>query len=122
MYDQGDDAGLLRRQRTFLDEIERSIREANREILHERIPELDRASFVTLAHQVALLRASYLQSALSAKDQPDPVAAVRELRGHREAYEEACAAFEALQRAIKRGYVDIGLAPECAPPLVSVAR
>ncbi|HUE97145.1 MAG TPA: hypothetical protein VMN39_10820 [Longimicrobiaceae bacterium] len=103
-----DDAALLRRQRQFLEEVERKIAEANREILQEHIPELNQARFVSLAKQVARLRAAYLQAALGAQDETDPETFVRELRSRREAYDEARDAFEALQRAIQRGYVDIG--------------
>ena len=104
-----DDAALLRRQRQFLEEVERKIAEANREILHERIPELDKSSFVALAKQVARLRATYLQAALTAATAAETTEDfVSELRSKREAYDEAREAFDALQRAIQRGYVDIG--------------
>lgn len=103
-----DDAALLRRQRQFLEEVERKIAEANREILHERIPELNKDSFVDLAKHVARLRATYLQVALEGKEGEDANEFVQELRRRREAYDEARDAFEALQRAIQRGYVDIG--------------
>lgn len=107
--DHSDDAALLRRQRQFVDEVERSIRIANREIIHERIPQLDQQSFVELAQQVARLRASYLECALAGMRQDGTAVPVGELRQHREAYEEATHAFDALQRAIQRGYVEIGL-------------
>jgi hypothetical protein len=109
MDDQTDDTALLRRQRTFIDEIERSIRAANREILHQRIPQLDQQSFVKMAHHVARLRASYLEAALASESDPSTASWVTLLREQREAYEEAREAFDALQRAIERGYVDIGL-------------
>lgn len=109
MHQHTDDTALLRRQRTFVDEIERSIRAANREILHERIPELGQQSFVRMAHHVAHLRASYLEAALATEGDPGAAGWAKRLREHREAYEEAREAFEALQRAIERGYVDIGL-------------
>lgn len=110
-----DDGELLRRQRHFLEQVERKIATANREILHGEIPQLDQASFVRLAEQVARLRAAYLRSALggiegNSLDGP----AVEELRHRREAYDEARHAFEALQRAIERGYVDIGMAEKVA--------
>jgi len=107
-----EDTGLLRKQRQFLEQIERGIAEANREIIHERIPELDSQAFVSLALQVARLRARYLEAALERHDDEDGESAAawsRTLRERREAYEEAVGAFEALQRAIQRGYVDIGL-------------
>ena len=112
MFEDRDDAALARRQLQFLHEIEKSIRGANLEILHARIPELNKESIVQLAVVVAQLRASYLQGALqlarsdaAAEDWAEQVAT---LRLHREAYEEARDAFEALQRAIERGYVDVG--------------
>ena len=108
-----DDGELLRRQRHFLEQVERKIATVNREILHAQIPELDQASFVRLAEQVARLRAAYLQTALGvAKNGESEAAVVEELRRRREAYDEARLAFEALQRAIERGYVDIGKAAE----------
>lgn len=113
-YENGDDAALLRRQRLFLEEIERSVRESNRELIHDRIPVLDREGFVHFARVVARLRAAYLEAAFLASEHEDLAQSqpgwVERLRGHREAYEEARLAFEALQRSIERGYVDIGAA------------
>lgn len=111
-FDTTADAALLRKQRHFLEQIERSIRAANRGIIHERIPELGQEGFSEFAQRVARLRASYLQAALEAgsrmeDDEHSPW--VEALRRHREAYEEARDAFEALQHAIERGYVDMGL-------------
>ena len=114
MIDHSEDAGLLRRQRRFLEEIERSIREANRHILRERLPQLDQNRFVALADEVAQLRASYLQAALAGNRVADSGDGLRTLRGHREAYDEARHAFEALQRAIERGYIEIALRAETA--------
>lgn len=107
-----DDAALMRKQRQFLDQIERSIREANRRIIHDRISELDQEGFVRFAHHVARLRAAYLQAALEVgldAGEDEPASWIVSLRRRREAYEEARDAFEALQRAIERGYVDMGL-------------
>lgn len=114
MINLSDDAALLRRQRQFLHELERSVREANRAIIHARIPELDQQRFVELAERVAQLRASYLECALAGMAGGEPSVPVAELRQHREAYEEATHAFDALQRAIERGYVEIGFAAEAA--------
>src|SRR5690554_6113787 len=111
MHGHDDDAALLRRQRQFLHEVEQSIREANREIIHGQIPELNKERFVQFALVVARLRASYLQAALdlshSEGESEGSAVAGETLRDHRCAYEEARDAFEALQRAIERGYVDI---------------
>ncbi|MEX2571808.1 MAG: hypothetical protein WD737_10970 [Gemmatimonadota bacterium] len=107
-----DDRELLLRQRKFLHDIEQGIRQANQEIIHERIPELTRERFVEFALVVARLRASYLQASLEVSrgvpDLSEPAALCSALKPHRVAYEEARDAFEALQRAIERGYVDIG--------------
>ena len=112
MQENDDDAVLLRRQRQFLHEIEQSIRESNREIIHGQIPELTKERFVEFALVVARLRASYLQASLGlARGGPEAAqgeGVIAALRQHRVAYDEAREAFEALQRAIERGYVDIG--------------
>jgi hypothetical protein len=116
------DAVLLRRQRQFLHEVEQGIRECNRDIIHGRIPELNKQSFTRFAAVVARLRAAYLEAALGVSREADAGEAlaesVRSLRDRREAYEEARDAFEALQRAIERGYVDIAGAGE--PPVALV--
>lgn len=118
MHDH-DDAALLRRQNQFLHEIEQGIRQANREIIHGRIPELDRARFLEFALLVARLRAGYLAAALGIESDPGEGEAALDsfalLRRKRQAYEEAREAFDALERAIQRGYVDI--AATRPPPL-----
>ena len=108
-----DDTVSLVNQKRFLDELEQGIRLANREVIHKLIPELNQESFFTFAVTVAKLRASYLEAALRlarASDQP-PAAMVGELKTKREVFDEARLAFEALQRAIDRGYVDIKASP-----------
>lgn len=111
MQELQEDAILLRRQRQLLHEVEQGIREANRDIIHGQIPELNRESFVRFALVVARLRASYLQAALQLSEGPaeldDAPVWLAGLRERRQAYEEARDAFDALQRAIERGYVDI---------------
>jgi len=97
MFDE--ETSRIRKQQKFLQEVERAIAEANRRIIHDRIARLDRARFVALASRVAELRAAYLGAALAGD--------FGRLRDHREAFEEAKAAFAALERAIERGYVDI---------------
>lgn len=117
-FDMTADAALLRKQRQFLEQIERSIREANRGIIHDRIPEIGQEGFAGFARRVARLRAGYLQAALeagAAMEEDDQAPWVESLRRHREAYEEARDAFEALQHAIERGYVDMGLEPAPLP-------
>ncbi len=109
--ESSDDVALLRRQQKFLHEVEQSIRAANREIIHGRIPELNRASFARFADLVARLRAEYLHAAFEVSRAEghgaESSSQFSRLKEHREAFEEARMAFEALQRAIERGYVDI---------------
>jgi hypothetical protein len=106
-----DDTAQLRKQQRFLHEVEVAIREANRKLIHERIPDLDRQRFVTFATFVAQLRAEYLAAALSMQstlDAAEREKAVASLRMHRRAFNEARDAFAALERAVERGYLDIG--------------
>jgi hypothetical protein len=111
MHDHEDDSAMLRRQRRFLHDIERHIREVNRELIHTQIPEVTQERFTDFARMVAHLRAEYLSAALhlvneqgSGQVRPAHLAA---LRHHRKAFEEARGAFEALQRALERGYLDL---------------
>ena len=85
---------------------------ANREIIHPLLPDITRDSVLPLALSVARLRGRYLQAAfgIAAKDHGDAPdnQEIDELRRHREMYEEARQAFDALMHAIERGYVDLG--------------
>jgi len=95
----------------FLNEIEQGITIANREIIHSRIPLLDKNTVLAFAVAIARLRAHYLDVAFKAagKDNGEPLTAaqVLELRTSREAYEEAKTAFESLRYALEQGYVDL---------------
>ena len=104
-----EESQLIRRQQKFLQEVEDSIREANRAIIGARIPNLNRQSFVAFATFVAHLRADYLAAALEFQNGEgnDGAAALKALRGQRKAFEETRDAFAALERAIERGYVDM---------------
>jgi hypothetical protein len=104
MFDE--ESTRIRRQQKFLQDVEHAISDANREIIHSRIPPLDRASFVAFATRVAELRADYLGAALAVA-KGDAGGDFIALRDRRERYEEAKAAFAALERSIERGYVDI---------------
>jgi len=108
MFDE--ESTQLRRQKRFLQEVENAIRDANRRILHERIPALDRERFVAFASFVAELRAEYLHAGMALVAGQEGLS-LQGLRQRREAYEEGKAAFAALERAIERGYVDIADAP-----------
>ncbi len=103
--------GMAMQQR-FLLEVEQVIREANRRVIHERIPPITSENLLPFAILVARLRARYLEAAFkfAEKDSGDPIdeSEVAEMRLQRQAYEEARDAFEALTHAIERGYVEIG--------------
>ncbi len=100
-------------QRRFLDEVENGIRMVNREIIHESIPHIDQDRFLKFAVMVSRLRASYLAAAFELVDSgahiPDD-GIVADLKAKREKYDESVAAFDALRRAIERGYVDVSKA------------
>ncbi|WP_439577729.1 hypothetical protein [Elioraea sp.] len=104
------DPGWYRAQKRLLDEVEHGVREANRAVIGQRVPELTRDSFLRLATVVARLRAEYLAAALLlGKETRGAVTGeeVSRLSTLRSAYDEARMAFEALERAVSRGYVDI---------------
>ena len=94
----------------FVEQLEMAVALANREVIHRQIPNLSPDTFQQLAVMVARFRANYLAAAIRLSDAHDPPDATRlaELKRMRELFDEGCAAFEALQRAIERGYVDIG--------------
>ncbi len=99
-----------REELRFLNELEQGVRLANQEIIHERIPGLDKHTILALAVSVARLRASYLEAALkigSVGDGEPDKALVGELRSRREAFEETRIAYDALHRAIEVGYIDV---------------
>ncbi|GAB4362571.1 MAG: hypothetical protein Kow00114_17910 [Kiloniellaceae bacterium] len=93
----------------FLNELDLGIRAANQEIIHKRIPDLDRDKALIFATMVARLRADYLDAAFkhcTPGEQPDPKV-IQDLRNKRLIYEEAKEAFQALRHAIEVGYIDI---------------
>jgi hypothetical protein len=93
----------------FLNELDLGIRAANQEIIHARIPDLDREKAFVFATVVARLRADYLDAAfrLCSPDAQSGAQEMAELRSKRETYEEARDAFNALCHAIERGYIDV---------------
>ncbi len=100
----------------FVEGLAEEIREINRSTVSQHIPELDREKVLKLAASVAELRARYLESALlrlhlQDGQAPDD-ARVREVSERRHMYEEAVHAFDALTRAIARGYVDMPELPQ----------
>lgn len=106
-----DEYKKMMQQKRFLNDIEQGVRIANREIIHKRIPSLDKNTVLSFAVAIARLRARYLEVAFRAassdKGEALEASEVAELRTHREAYEEAKMAFEALRYSIESGYVDI---------------
>lgn len=99
-----------KRQR-FLLEIEQAVRETNQTIIHERIPKLTQEHVLPLAATVARARARYLEAAFRVSEMETAgqfdSQSLKDLRQNRETYEETRIAFDALTRAIERGYVDI---------------
>ena len=82
----------------------------NREIIHEKIPEITKDSFLKFAVMTSRVRADYLESVFNLVEAGPAMpegSAFTDLKRKREQYEEAVEAFEALKRAIERGYVDI---------------
>ena len=99
----------LAAQHQFLEQLQMAVAIANREVIHGQIPNLTPETFQQLAVMVARFRASYLEAAIRlAKSDPVDPSSLAELRDKRELFDEGCAAFEALERAIERGYVDFG--------------
>ena len=93
----------------FLNELDLGVRAANQEIIHARIPDLDREKAFVFATMVARLRADYLDAAFklcSSGGQSDPQD-IEALRAKRLTYEEARDAFAALRHAIEVGYIDV---------------
>lgn len=111
MSEPHDDYRHLMDQKRFLGEIEQGIRQSNRQIIHQRIPSLNKETVLAFALAIGRLRARYLEAAfqLGVAEDGDPPnrAEIQELKTRREMFEEARHAFEALRDAIERGYVDI---------------
>jgi cell division protein FtsB len=101
-----------RRQLTqFMEQVELTVFQANKEVLRREIPNLDRDSFIRFAVQVAEARARYVKHGLeiTKAGHRANAAELDQLKGLRLAYDELLAAFEATQRLIERGYASINL-------------
>ncbi len=112
MSDKDEYKELLKHKR-FLGEVEQGIRFANSELIHQKIPTLNKDTILAFAVAVGRLRASYLEAAFKlgldeTGEMPQPEI-VEELKRRRKLYEEARMAFEALREAIEKGYVDVDL-------------
>jgi hypothetical protein len=105
------DAELLARQHRFLEQVEYAIRIANRKIINKYVSKITRDDVLKLAMTVGEIRARYLQAALKLVDREEGVvpdaSEISRLAKARETFDEAVSAFEALRRAIERGYVDV---------------
>lgn len=106
-----DDAGFPTRQQRFLANVETMTRAANREIIHKHMAAVTPDDVTRLAVLVAELRARYLKAAMRLVERESGVAPdaseIAQLSRAREMYDEAVHAFEAMRRAIERGYVNI---------------
>ena len=100
------------RSQHFLKEMEQVIQVANREILSQRLPPITKENILPLAISVARLRSQYLAEAFRIAEagagQAPKEEEIKALRLHREMYEEARLAFDALIHVIDRGYVELG--------------
>ena len=106
-----EEDNLVRKQKAFLQQVEFELRKINRQVIHERIPDLNKESFVRFASFVAETRARYLRAALALVQTPsgssEAELLLQTLRHEREAFDESRDAFVALERAIEQGYVDL---------------
>ncbi len=110
-YDYDREEAFLRKQRHFLDEVEREIRHLNREIIHAVVAPLERGCFLDLARIVAHRRLDYLRLAIALSrcgpSEEQAEAVLERLPAARKHYFESREAFAALERAIERGYIDV---------------
>ena len=112
MAKHSDDYRQLMAQQKFLQDIEQGIRIANREIIHERLPTITEDMVLKFAVTVSRFRADYLESAFKMIIESGSLPGadvMTELSERGEAYLLARNAFDALQKAIERGYVDLDL-------------
>lgn len=110
-----DDYKKLMLQQKFMQDIEQGIRIANREIIHERLPHITEEAVLKFAVTVSRFRARYLEAAFQLTSEGGALPEKKvmdELSESREAYLLARNAFDALQRAIEQGYVDLELPGE----------
>ncbi len=92
-------------------EIDKSIRELNREVINPAIPKLAMADLEPAMKLVARSRAEYLKelfdmASVVGQGLPSPDQ-INHLRNLRMTYEELVAAAKALSTAIERGYLDV---------------
>lgn len=102
-----DDGINLRQQKQFTDMIDHIVHDTNREVIHALIPRLDKATFGKMAKGVATLRVKYIAAAVQLSTQPFSSEQAGQLKVMRENFEESRSAFDAVKRAIVRGYIDL---------------
>lgn len=96
----------------LLMEMERTMRSLNRNVINPDIPELTLNDLEPAMKMVASVRSAYLKAVLDLGKEtrggvPEHEQVV-ELRKVRECYEELVLGSQALETAIKRGYLDVG--------------
>jgi hypothetical protein len=95
----------------FTKVLENAIREVNHEVISPVLGPLSVEDILPIAVTVSKLRMRYLREAFDmVKHQSDGYLTQDEaarLRQYREVYEEALAAYRALEHAINRGYISI---------------
>ena len=103
------DRDTRRQLHKFLEDVALSIQAANREVAHKIIPRLNREDFTKFAVRVAEARAQYVKTGFEVATKSDRTPAdIARLKIARETNDEMLQAFEAAQRLIERGYVDLG--------------
>jgi hypothetical protein len=104
----------LQANRVFV-ELERAARRANAAHISDALGAVSFSSLEQAADYAARLRAAYLSEVVGMASRPEPVGSgtcdPTRLRRLREAYEEALLGFEALKRALERGYLAVEGAP-----------
>lgn len=95
--------------RRLHNEIEHAIKSINRDLIGEATGDIDRQAFINCARMVACLRARYLHTVLvlgrDCHSECIDTASALKLKSLREAYSEALEGFNALEHALKRGYI-----------------
>ena len=104
-----EDGNNPRLQKQFNDQIDHIVHDTNREVIHAVIPKLDRDTFAKMAKGVATLRVKYIAAAIQLSTQPFSSEQATQLKALRENFEESRSAFDAVKRAIIRGYIDLAV-------------
>lgn len=92
-------------------EIEKNIKEVNREVINPEIPELKLGDVMPVMRMAARARAAYLKALFELADvaddkMPSPDQ-IKQLRLLRVIYDELVSGAQALETAVQRGYLDV---------------